>query len=349
MLHQSSGSRLFTIVSAIATGLAVLLSGGLAVAGPMALEKIRQRGHVLCGVGEKLGGLSRINADGTWSGLEVDFCSALAAAVLGDKSAIRFRAVNASDRFKALQEGDIDVLMRGTALTFSREAELGIRFAGVLLHDGQGFLVRRTVAVASTLELSGATICVHNGTGAAQGIEDYFKARQMRFKLLESSKWEDLVVSYAGGHCTLLTGDVSTLALERSRLADPDAHVVLPELITHEPLGPMVRQGDDAWFTVVRWTLMALFEAEELGLSSRNIDDNRESGNHEVRRFLGLEATLGQALGLPPDWTYQVVKQVGHYGELFDRNLGEHSPFKLARGLNDLWGRGGIMLAAPFR
>ncbi|MDX2308501.1 MAG: amino acid ABC transporter substrate-binding protein [Hyphomicrobium sp.] len=313
------------------------------------LEEVRKRGHVSCGVGDKLGGLSRLGPDGSWTGMEVEFCQAVAAAVLGDKSAVRFRPVNSSDRFVVLTSGDIDVLLRATGDTFSREADLGVRFAGVLLHDGQGFLVKRAVAVSSVLELSGASICVQSGTAGAIGIEDYFKARQMRFTLVERDKWDELIRAYNTDVCTLLTSDASLLAIERSQQPDPAAHILLPEVITHELLGPVVRQGDDPWFTIVRWTLMALIEAEELGLTRENIDTLRETGGYGIRRFLGVEASLGQSLGLAPDWTYQIVKQVGHYGEMFDRNLGANSPFKLARGLNDLWSRGGILLPAPFR
>ena len=225
--------------------LAVGLADAARAAAP-ALENIRVRGHVLCGVGERLGGLSRVDASGTWSGIEVEFCGALAAAVFGDRSRVRFRSVNLSDRFRALTTGEIDVLLRGTALTFSRESELGVRFAGVLLHDGQGFLVKRALAVSSVLELSGANICVQSGTSAGQGLEDYFGARQMRYRVVANDTWDGVVKSYVTDECNLLTGDASQLAIERSQLPDPSGHILLPELITQEQLGPMVRQGDDA-------------------------------------------------------------------------------------------------------
>jgi general L-amino acid transport system substrate-binding protein len=322
---------------------------GTAAAETTTLDTIRARGYLLCGIGEVQGGFSQATPAGERSGLDVDFCTALASAVFGSKDAVKFWPLSANDRFKALQSGDVDVLARGATWTLSRDTELGARFTDVLFYDGQGFLTRRGNAVASALELSGATVCALPGAMGEQGVAEFFGAKRMRYQIVAQDSWDDLVKAYAAGSCTVLTGDVSLLAVARSKLATPGDHMILPELITKEPLGPAVRQDDAQWFGVVRWTLMALVEAEELGLTKENVDAQRAATEPSIRRFLGLEANLGQALGLPRDWAYQVVKNVGNYGEIFDRNLGAKSDLKLARGLNNLWTKGGLMYSMPFR
>jgi general L-amino acid transport system substrate-binding protein len=313
------------------------------------LEAIRARGYLLCGIGEVQPGFSQVNPAGERSGLDVDFCTALASAVFGSKDAVKFWPLSANDRFKALQSGDVDVLARGATWTLSRDTELGARFTDVLFYDGQGFLTRRGNAVASALELSGATICALPGAMGEQGVAEFFGSQRMRYQIVAQDNWDNLVKAYAAGSCTVLTGDVSLLAVARSKLGTPGDHMILPELITKEPLGPAVRQDDAQWFGVVRWTLMALIEAEELGLTKENVDAQRAATEPSIRRFLGLEANLGQALGLPRDWAYQVVKNVGNYGEIFDRNLGAKSELRLSRGLNNLWTKGGLMYSMPFR
>lgn len=313
------------------------------------LDDVRERGAIVCGVSEGITGFSRADDDGVWNGQDVEFCSALAAAVLGKKDAVKYRPLTPSNRFQALARGEIDVLASSSAATLSRDTELGIRFAGITFYDGQGFLVRRGSAVSSVLELSGASVCVLKGTSSEQGLADFFRRRQMRYQEVSSERWGDLVKAYASGGCTLLTGDVSLLALERSRLAEPSEHMILPELMTKEPLGPAVRQGDEQWFSIVRWALNALIAAEELGLTRENVDSSKESELLDVRRFLGLDANLGRAMGLERDWAYAMVKQVGNYGEIFDRNLGQQSPLKLDRGINNLWTKGGLMYALPLR
>jgi general L-amino acid transport system substrate-binding protein len=325
-----------------------MLGPALAAAGTT-LDAIRARGNILCGIGEPEAGFSEINEARVRSGLDVEFCSALAAAILGSKDAVKFWPLAPNDRFKTLQTGDVDVLARGATWTLSRDSELGARFAGVLFYDGQGFLTRRGNAVASVLELSGASICALPGPMGEQGVADFFNAQRMRYQIVTQAHWDDVVKAYAAGDCTVLSGDVSLLASARSKMKQPGDHMILPELITKEPAGPAVRQDDAQWFAVVRWTLMALIEAEELGITSANVDAMRASNEPEVRRFLGLEANLGQALGLPRDWAYQIVKNVGNYGEIFDRTLGARSDLKLARGLNNLWTKGGLMYAMPFR
>ena len=327
----------------------LVVLAGTADAETTTLDAIRARGYLLCGIGEVQAGFSETGPAGERSGLDVDFCTALASAVFGSKDAVKFWPLSANDRFKALQAGDVDVLARGATWTLSRDTELGARFTDVLFYDGQGFLTRRGNAVASALELSGATICALPGAMGEQGVAEFFGSKRMRYQIVAQDNWDDLVNAYVAGSCTVLTGDVSLLAVARGKLATPGDHMILPELITKEPLGPAVRQDDPQWFGVVRWTLMALIEAEELGLTKENVDGHRASTEPSIRRFLGLEANLGQALGLPRDWAYQVVKNVGNYGEIFDRNLGAKSELKLARGLNNLWTKNGLMYSMPFR
>jgi general L-amino acid transport system substrate-binding protein len=313
------------------------------------LDAVKARGQLVCGVTDHAPGFSEVSPRGVWSGLDIEFCSALAAAVLGNKDAVKFLSLNAGDRFKSLQNDEIDVLMGATTWTLTRDTELGARFAGTLYYDGQGFIVPRNHSIASVLELSGASICVLPGSSDESAIADYFGSRKMRYQLITSEHWEDLVKTYASGGCTVLTGDVSLLAYERSRLANGPDQMLLPEFISKEPYGPAVRTGDDGWFSIVRWTLMALIAADELGISSSNVDMMKGSAVHETRRFLGLEADLGAPLGLSRDWAYQIVKQVGNYAEIFERTIGQGSQLKLERGLNNLWTKGGLMYAPPLR
>ncbi len=320
-----------------------------ALAAPPVLQTVRERGHVLCGITADSPGLATVDGKGTWSGLGAEYCGALAAAVLGSKSAVKIIPLTASERFRALANGSVDVLIPYGAWTLSRDTDLGVLSAGVLFHDGQGFLVNRGDAVTSVLELSGSSICVLSGTRAEQAVSDFFKSQGMKFQAVVAEHWADLVKAYEGGSCTLLTGDKSMLAFERSRLSKPVDHILLPELITKEPIGPVVREGDQDWFRIVRWTLMALVAAEELGITSENVEDMQDSPVLEVRRLLGTEQNLGVGLSLPADWAFQMIKQVGNYGEMFERNLGSKSVLRLERGLDALWTRGGLMYAAPFR
>ena len=342
------------ISRSLAASFLLLFSGlGLAseaVSAPVnVLDAVRARGKVVCGVADHAAGFSEVNPRGSWSGLDVEFCSALAAAVLGNRDAVKFLSLNAGDRFKSLQDNEIDVLLGATAWTLTRDTELGARFAGVLYYDGQGFIIPRNHSIASVLELSGASICVLADSSDEAAIADFFGSRKMRYQLITSDRWEELVKTYSDGGCTVLTGDMTLLAYEKSRLASGSDQMMLPELISKEPYGPAVRVGDDGWFAIVRWTFMALVAAEELNISSSNVDAMKSSPSHEVRRFLGLDADLGAPLGLSRDWAYQVVKQVGNYAEIFERTLGQSSSLKLDRGLNNLWTKGGLMYAAPFR
>jgi general L-amino acid transport system substrate-binding protein len=342
-----------SLTRCLLTGLLALVSAFVpdirAEAAPSTLETVKARGYINCGVSDNAPGFSLVNPQGEWSGLEVEFCSALAAAVFGNKESVKFRALQASERVKALLNGEVDVLMRMTSWTLSRDADLDMRFVAVLFYDGQGFMVPRGHAVSSVLELSGASICVLPGGAGERTVSEFFTRSKMRYQLITSQRWEDLVKAYGAGGCTVLTGDISLLANERSRLTAAHEHVLLSELISKEPLGPLVRAGDDNWFTIVRWTAMALIAAEELGLTSTNVSGMEKSNYIDVRRFLGLEANLGQPLGLARDWAAQIIKQVGNYGEIFDRTLGQQTVLKLDRGLNNLWTKGGLMYAAPFR
>ncbi len=313
------------------------------------LRAVRERGHVLCGVDDNAPGFAKVDKDGQWSGFNVDFCSALAAAVLGSKDAVVYRPLSSVERFRALTGGDIDVLVSSTGWTLSRDTELGVRFVSALFYNGQGFLVSREHAFTSVLELSGASICLKTDTNAKQGVADFFGPRKMRFQEIGYKQWDEVIRAFTTGGCTVLTGDVSTLALERSRFAEPDTYQILPELITKMPQGPAIRQGDEGWFAIVRWTMMAMLAAEELGVTSENVDNMRTTKRARIRHFLGLDSDLGKTLGLQADWAYQIVAQVGNYAQVFDRNLGGKSLFKLDRGLNGLWSAGGLMYAIPLR
>lgn len=338
------------VLAAIASQAMVLVASTPVMAEPASvLDIIRNRGQLVCGVREHARGFSEINASGAWSGLDIEFCSALAAATLGNKNAVKFLSLSPGDKFKALDGGEVDVLMGATSLTLTHDTELGARFPAILYYDGQGFLVPRNHSISSVLELSGASICVLPGSIDEAAVVDFFAARRMRFQLVTSDRWDDLVKIYAKGGCTVLTGNTSFLAYERSRLVNGADQMLLPEFISKEPLGPAVRSEQDGWFAVVRWTFMALVAAEELGVNSNNVDMMKASPVHEVRRLLGLESDIGAPLGLSRDWVYQIIKQVGNYAEIFERTLGQGSPLKLERGLNDLWSKGGLMYAAPLR
>jgi general L-amino acid transport system substrate-binding protein len=313
------------------------------------LEAVRMRGYVVCGVGDGPKGYSAVNAQGVWSGISVDFCRALAAAVIGNKDAVKFRMVSAGDGFAVLQSGEIDVLSRNTGMTWSRDTALGARFPAVLVHDGQGFMARKSQNITSALELSGARICVTAESSHEQGVTDYFAGLKIAAELMKFANWSDAVMAYANRSCMVLSGDISALALARHDLPDGSDHIILPEMATKQLIGPAVRQGDEEWFSIVRWTLYALVAAEELGISAGTLEAARNSPSKDVRRFLGIESDLGRTLGLSADWTQRIVRQVGNYGELFDRHLGQKSPLKLERKLNNLASRGGLHHAPPFQ
>jgi general L-amino acid transport system substrate-binding protein len=314
------------------------------------LGDVQGRGTLNCGVTTGLAGFAAPDDQGNWTGLDVDMCKAVAAAVLGDPSKVKYVPTNAKERFTALQSGEIDLLARNTTWTFSRDTDLGFDFVGVNYYDGQGFMVRKGLNVSSALELNGASVCVQTGTTTELNLGDYFRANNMELKPVVFEKNEEARQAYDEGRCDAYTTDASGLAAERSVLAQPGDHIILPEIISKEPLGPLVRHGDNRWGDVVRWSLNALIIAEEFGVTQANVDDQKASSqNPEVRRLLGVEGEMGKMTGLSNDWAYNIIKAVGNYGESFERNVGLKTPLGLARGLNELWSRGGIMYAPPIR
>ncbi|WP_420845016.1 amino acid ABC transporter substrate-binding protein [Marinobacter iranensis] len=313
------------------------------------LESVKEKGHLQCGVTTGLPGFSQPDDKGNWTGIDVDTCRAVAAAVFGDPKAVQFTPLTAKERFTALQSGEIDMLSRNTTWTLTRDASLGLNFAGVNYYDGQGFLVKKDLGVDEASQLSGATICIQAGTTTELNLADYFRAKGMDFKPLVFDTSEQTVQGFASGRCDVLTSDRSQLAALRSKLAEPDSAKILPETISKEPLGPVVRQGDDQWFNIVKWVLSVQINAEELGVSSSNVDDMLKSDNPNIQRLLGTDGDMGAKLGLPDDFGYAIVKGVGNYGEMYNRNVGPDTPLGLDRGLNALWTEGGIMYAPPVR
>ncbi len=310
-------------------------------------EAIRTRGHVACGIGTGPKGYSSVDAQGNWSGISVDFCRALAVTVLGNKSAVKFEPFASDDAFAALRSGSIDVLSRNVGMTSYLDTSQGVRFAGVLVYEGQGFMVSKSRNIASALELSGARIC--SAADSAAPLADYFGGLKMTFDLVKLDRWADAVAAYTGKGCSVLTGDLSALALVRQGLGDADDHVILPEVAARRLIGPAVRQGDEEWFSTVRWTLYALIAAEELGITAGNVEAMRAAGSPEARRFLGAgERTLGRLFNLDTEWTPRLIRQLGNYGEVFERNRGQKSPLKLDRRLNNLASKGGLQYAPPF-
>ena len=313
------------------------------------LEKIRKNGYVRCGVSEGLPGFSNPDAKGNWTGLDVDFCRALAAAIFGDPQKVRFTPASAKVRFTALQSGEYDVLSRDTTWTMSRDVQLGLEFAGVIYYDGQGFMVPKKMNIKSAKQLNGANVCTQTGTTTELNLADYFRSNNMKYTVIAFEKDDEVVAAYDAGRCDALTTDQSGLYAERLQLKNPADHVILPEIISKEPLGPAVNQTDPQWGDIVRWTLFALLNAEELGVTSKNVDQMLKSPSPEVRRLLGVEGAFGQSMGLTNDWAARAIKLVGNYGEIFERNVGQGSPLKIQRGLNALWTKGGLQYAPPVR
>jgi len=326
---------------------AVLAFAGAAQAGT--LDDVKARGVLNCGANTGLAGFGTPDAQGNWTGFDVDYCRAIAAAVFGDASKVKFVPLSAKDRFTALQSKEVDVLVRNTTFTSSRDTSLGLNFAGVNYYDGQGFLVRKKLKVQSALELAGASVCTQQGTTTELNLADFFRARNMKFEAVVFATNDETIKAYDAGRCDVFTTDASGLYAERLRLANPDDHLVLPEVISKEPLGPAVRHGDDQWYDVVKWTHNALINAEELGVTKANVEQMKASKTPDIRRLLGAEGDFGKSLGLANDFTVNVIKAVGNYGELFERNVGTGSRLKISRGLNNLWNKGGIQYAPPVR
>jgi len=327
---------------------AALVAGSPAVRA-QTLAAVKERGTLKCGVGQGLLGFSSQGDQNNWTGFDVDFCRAIAAAIFDDPGKVTFTPLDAANRFSALKSGEIDVLSRNSTWTMSRETSLGLMFAGVAYYDGQGFLLRRESGIDTALQLGGKTVCTQTGTTTELNLSDYFRANEMTLNVLALGTAEETRTAYDQRKCDVLTSDVSQLYAERLKLASPDRNIILPEVISKEPLGPVVRQGDDQWFNLVRWTLYALINAEELGVKSATIDEALRSSSPDVRRLVGNEGEFGRQIGLEKDWAARAVRAVGNYGEIFERNIGTQSRLSIPRGLNALWTRGGIQYAPPVR
>lgn len=336
------------IVLPIALAAAVGL--GVAAASAATLEDVKAKGFVQCGANASgLAGFATTNDQGEWTGFDVDYCRAYAAAIFGDATKVKFTPLNAKERFTALQSGSVDVLVRNTTWTMSRDTQLGLNFTGVNYYDGQGFMVRKSLGITSALELSGASVCVQTGTTTELNLSDYFRANDMDLNAVVFESANEAIQAYDAGRCDTFTTDASGLYAERLKLTNPDDHMILPEVISKEPLGPVVRQGDDAWFNIIKWVNNALVNAEELGVTQANVDEMKNSDNPEIKRLLGTEGAYGEAIGLSNDWAAEAVKGVGNYGEIFDRNIGPSTPLAIERGINALWTNGGLQYGIPVR
>ena len=334
---------------AVVTAAVVLGASSFAQAGAT-LDAVKEKGFVQCGISDGLPGFSYADKKGNYLGLDVDVCRAVAAALFGDASKVKYSPLTAKERFTALQSGEIDILSRNTTWTSSRDSGMGLNFTGVNYYDGQGLLVNKKLGVTSAKELDGATICILAGTTTELNLSDYFRANGLKYTPITYDAIDESTKSREAGRCDVLTSDQSALYAQRLKLAAPQDYMVLPEVISKEPLGPAVRQGDDDWFNIVRWSLFAMVNAEELGITSKNVEEMaKTTKNPDVARLLGAEGEFGKDLQLPKDWAVRIVKQVGNYGESFERNVGAGSELKIERGLNALWNKGGLQYAPPVR
>lgn len=313
------------------------------------LDDVKENGYLQCGVNPGLSGFSTKNSAGEWAGLDIDFCKGLAAAIFGRDFEVKFLPLTASDRLDALSRGDVDVLAGNMTWTTARDTQLGLNFIGVNYYDGQGFMTRDQMKINSVLQLSSASICAISGTTTELNIVDYFNENNLEYNLELFEKTSDAIAAYDAGRCDVYSTDVTALYVRRLELTNPNEHIIIPEIISKEPLGPVVREGDDQWFNITRWSLMAVLNAEELGVTSINIDDMMTSNNPTVQRLLGVTDNFGELLGLQNDWVAQMIRAVGNYGEQYERNLGAESSLGIARGLNALWIDGGLMYGAPIR
>lgn len=334
-------------LSLMVLALAIFTMTGMAQAGT--LQEVQEKGFIQAGVNGGVFGFSMPDEKGIWKGIDADTARAVAAAVFGDANKVKFVALTAVQRLPALQSKEIDVLCRNTTQTLTRETTNGLNFVHVNYYDGQGFLVPKKLGVKSAKELDGATVCVLPGTTTEMNAADFFRSNSMKWKPVVIEQTAELSKAFFGGRCDCLTSDASQLAAHRSVAPNPDDYILLPEIISKEPLAPVVRHGDDQWYDIVNWTVMALIEAEEFGITSKNVDEMLKSKNPQIQRFLGVTPGMGKALGLDEKWAYNIIKQVGNYGEIFERTVGVNTPLGLERGLNELWTKGGIMYAAPLR
>lgn len=331
--------------------LALVASATVATAQPQtsSLTTVKNRGSLICGVSPGLAGFGLPDPQGDWSGLDVDLCRAISAAIFDDPRRVKFTALSSKDRFTALQSGEVDLLSRTSTWTMARDTSLGLLFAGVNYYDGQAFLVQKKLGIDSALKLDGASICLQQGTTTELNVADFARKNNIKYEPVTFDKGDEAIKAFESGRCDALTDDSSALYALRLKLVKPDDAIVLPEIISKEPLGPVVRSADAQWFSLVKWTHFAMLNAEELGVTKANVEDMLKSTNPEIRRLLGVEGKFGEAIGLTPDWAYRIVKHVGNYGEAFERNLGGSSVLKIARGKNDLWTKGGLQYAPPIR
>ena len=336
------------VIASVAVGLAASLfaTGASAQA---TLNSVKQKGMLTCGSNVGLPGFGLPDAQGNWTGLDVDYCRAIAAAIFNDPTKVRFIPLSAKDRFTALQSGEVDLLARNSTWTMSRDTQLGLDFVATNYYDGQGFMVRKKLGVASAKELNGASICTQQVTTTELNLADFFRSNNLKYEVVAFATADETFKAYDSGRCDAFTTDASGLYAERNRASNPDEHIVLPEIISKEPLTLAVRHGDNQWGDIVRWAHYALVNAEELGLTKANIDQQAKADNPEIKRFVGTEGKFGEAIGLTNDWAVRIVKHVGNYGEIFERNIGEGSPLKIKRGVNALWTKGGLQYGIPIR
>jgi general L-amino acid transport system substrate-binding protein len=334
---------------ATAFAIATMFVFAAQAASAQTLKAVKDRGQLVCGANGTLAGFGMPDAQGNWTGFDVDFCRAIAAAIFDDPTKVKFVPLTAANRITALQSGDIDVLSRNTTWTMSRDTTLGIDFAAVHYYDGQGFMVHKALKVSSALELNDASVCVQQGTTTELNLADFFRSNHMSLKSVTFATADEAIKAYDSGRCDSYTTDSSGLYGERVLLSNPNDNIILPEIISKEPLSPAVRQGDDGWEDLVRWVHYAMVDAEELGVSKTNLDDQMKSANPEIRRLLGVEGQFGEPLGLTNDWAVRIIKSIGNYGESFESTVGQGSPLKIARGLNALWTKGGLQYGIPVR
>lgn len=338
--------------SAKTLAVAGLLSASFAMPAAHAgatLDAVKKNDAVKCGINTPFPGFANQDEKGVWSGLDIDVCRAVAVAVFGDPNKVKYTSLTAKERFTALQSGEVDLLSRNSTGTLSRDAALGLTFIGANYYDGQGFLVKKSLNVKSAKELDGASVCIQSGTTTELNLADYFRANNLKFEPITYEKLDEVTKAFDEGRCDVLTSDQSQLYSNRITLKDPEGAVVLPEVISKEPLGPFVRQGDDEWMKIVRWSYYAMVEAEDLGLTSANVDEQAKGTDPNIKRFLGLEEGGDASLPLDKKWAYNIVKMIGNYGESFERSVGQDSPLKINRGLNALWKNGGLQYSPPFR
>jgi general L-amino acid transport system substrate-binding protein len=351
--HQSGRTDYMKkFIASFALGAAAMVVAGSAIAQEVSsptLNAIKQRGSVNCGSNPGLAGFGVPDAQGNWTGLDVDYCRAIAAAIFNDPTKVKFIPLSAKDRFTAVQSGEVDVLVRNSTWTMSRDTSLGLDFPAINYYDGQGFMVRKKLGVSSALELNGASVCTQQGTTTELNLADFFRANKIKYEVVAFASADETIKAYDAGRCDAFTTDASGLYAERLKLTNPDDHIVLPEIISKEPLGAVVKHGDSVWRDVVAWTHFAMLNAEELGVTKANVDQMAKSDNPEIKRLLGVEGKFGEAIGLTNDWVVRIVKHVGNYGESFEKNVGEASRLKIKRGQNALWTKGGLQYAPPIR